>query len=169
MENKQDAKSKTCEICVEEFENGLKKFPKCAHEVCSSCYDNILKTSPKCPFCLTFFDAPFGNQPKKGKMNHRIMHYNLPGFEKFKTIEITYEIPSGVQDESHPNPGRPYSGAYRTAYLPDNEEGNELLKLLYKAFECRLTFTIGRSRTTNLDDMLTWNDIHHKTQISGSP
>ena len=71
--------------------------------------------------------------------------------------------------ECHPNPGRRYYGTSRTAYLPDSHEGNEILKLLEKAFNNRLVFTIGRSTTTGADDRITWNDIHHKTNMFGGP
>jgi deltex-like protein len=169
MDIKENTKSKTCEICVGEYENGLKRFPKCEHEVCDSCYANIAKTSAKCPFCLKHFGIPKGNQPKNGKMTSRIMAYNLDGYPDCQTIEITYEIPNGIQDENHPNPGKRYSGVFRKAYLPNNKEGKELLKLLHKSFEYGLTFTVGRSRTLDLEDVVTWNDIHHKTQIKGSP
>ena len=42
-----------------------------------------------------------------------------------------------------------------------------MLKLLERAFELRQTFTIGQSRTTGCDNVVTWNDIHHKTSITG--
>ena len=71
--------------------------------------------------------------------------------------------------KAHPNPGKPYKGTMRVAYLPDNSEGQKVLKLLMKAFEARLVFTIGRSVTTGLEDIVTWNDIHHKTNIAGGP
>jgi deltex-like protein len=41
------------------------------------------------------------------------------------------------------------------------------LKLLQEAFERKLTFTVGRSVTTGLDNQIVWNGIHHKTTISG--
>lgn len=69
--------------------------------------------------------------------------------------------------EEHPNPGKPYKGTQRRAYLPNNIEGNKVLKLLEKAFRARLIFTIGRSVTSGTEDVVTWNDIHHKTNISG--
>ena len=65
--------------------------------------------------------------------------------------------------ESHPEPGKYYNGITRTAYLPDNKEGREVLALLRIAFDRDLVFTIGRSRTTNKEGVITWNDIHHKT------
>lgn len=76
---------------------------------------------------------------------------------------------SGIQGPEHPNPGKPYRGTARTAFLPDCEEGQKVLKLLKKAFEQRLIFTIGQSATTGLRNVITWNDIHHKTRMTGGP
>lgn len=69
--------------------------------------------------------------------------------------------------ESHPNPGKLYYGTTRQAYLPDNREGRCVAGLLQKAFELRQIFTVGQSRTTGYDNVITWNDIHHKTSIYG--
>ena len=41
--------------------------------------------------------------------------------------------------------GKPYKGTLRKAYLPDDDEGRNVLKLLRKAFEDRLIFTIGKN------------------------
>lgn len=67
----------------------------------------------------------------------------------------------------HPNPGKRYYGVSRTAYLPNNKEGREVLALLRKAFQQKLIFTVGVSRTTGMEDQVTWNDIHHKTAVQG--
>lgn len=73
-----------------------------------------------------------------------------------------YHFPSGTQGPEHPNPGMRYSGTSRVAYLPDNAEGREVLELLKKCFDKRLTFTVGRSITTGQDNCVVWNGIHHK-------
>ena len=91
----------------------------------------------------------------------------LPGYGSCGTIVISYRFPSGTQGPDHPNPGKPYTGTSRTAYLPNNIEGKKVLRHLKKAFEQKLTFTIGRSTTTGRDDCVTWNDIHHKTSMYG--
>lgn len=44
-----------------------------------------------------------------------------------------------------------------------------MLQLLKKAFDQKLIFTIGESRTTNASNQVTWNDIHHKTSMKGGP
>ena len=92
---------------------------------------------------------------------------NLPGYESFGSISITYKFEDGVQGLEHPSPGRRYFGFTRTAFLPDNEDGQKILRLLQKAFKQKLTFTIGRSSTTGMDNVITWNDIHHKTRRTG--
>lgn len=69
----------------------------------------------------------------------------------------------------HPNPGVRYPGTTRVAYLPDCPEGNKVLTLFRKAFDQRLTFTIGTSMTTGRPNVITWNDIHHKTSCTGGP
>ena len=161
----EDANSNLCSICYT-CDNEV-KLNKCEHSLCKTCYDRIMKTNPICPFCKTIYGVLSGDQPKNGHMSHIITSHILPGFPNSNTIQINYRIPNGIQGPNHPNPGQTYNGINRTAYLPNNHEGNHILKLLYKAFENGLTFTIGNSRTTNEQGVITWNDIHHKTQISG--
>ena len=67
----------------------------------------------------------------------------------------------------HPNPGSPFSGTGRTAYLPDNEKGRKVERLLRTAFNQRLIFTVGTSITTGVSNTVVWNDIHHKTTTHG--
>ncbi len=62
-----------------------------------------------------------------------------------------------------------YHGASRNAYLPDNNEGNEVLRLLQRAFHQKLIFTVGTSTTSGVDNVVTWNDVHHKTNTHGGP
>jgi deltex-like protein len=67
----------------------------------------------------------------------------------------------------HPNPGQPYSGTDRCGYLPNNAEGKEVCSLLREAFDAGLIFTVGRSITTGRENCVIWNDIHHKTSLTG--
>ena len=90
-------------------------------------------------------------------------------FADCNTIVIDYFFRWGTQGPEHPNPDRSYDGTRRTAYLPDNHEGREVLQLLRRAFDARLVFTVGTSVTTGRQNQVTWNDIHHKTNMSGGP
>lgn len=74
-----------------------------------------------------------------------------------------------ILQSEHPNPGKIYKGINRSGYLPNNEKGRLIAKLLNVAFSRQLVFTIGRSRTTGHGGVITWNDIHHKTRMEGGP
>lgn len=161
----------TCVICLDEVPRDpkkAKKLDKCGHEFCKDCIESYFESAKKsCPVCNTVYGISAGTQPD-GKMDVRVTSQCLPGYPAgTKTIEISYTIRSGVQGPQHPHPGRSFSGTHRTAYLPDTTEGREVLGLLKKAFDHRLIFTIGQSRTTGLEDTVTWNDIHHKTSMHG--
>ena len=81
-------------------------------------------------------------------------------------VEI-YLIFALLIKEENRHPGKFYKGIQRSGYVPDNERGRLVAKLLNVAFSRRLVFTIGRSRTTGEDGVITWNDIHHKTRHYG--
>lgn len=157
-----------CCICLDAFTNKI--ITKCKHSFCKDCWDRAMAVNPQCPICKTAFGKMEGNQPE-GTMTHTITdHLHLPGFGyQCGTIEINYYFPGGVQSDNHPNPGQRYTGTSRTAYLPDNPEGREVLKMLQRAFKQKLTFTIGESRTTGQKNTVTWNDIHHKTSTHSPP
>ena len=104
-------------------------------------------------------------------MFYQRTRHRLPGYQETSTgtIEVYYVFPDGVQNDRHPHPGESYEGTARKAFLPDNDEGRHVLNLLAKAFKLGLTFTVGESRTTGCNNVVTWNDIHHKTSYRGGP
>ncbi|XP_059384929.1 uncharacterized protein dtx3lb.3 [Carassius carassius] len=158
----------TCAICMDSFTN--KKKLKCGHEFCQECIRLSMESLGSiCPVCKKVFGKLEGNQPDGTIQVKRSKYPSLPGYLDCGTIEIIYDIPSGIQTAKHPNPGKPFRGATRHAYLPDNREGNEVLALLRKAFEQKLIFTVGRSTTSGIDNIVTWNDVHHKTNKNGGP
>ena len=70
---------------------------------------------------------------------------SLPGYNDCGTLIINYSFPyGGTQGPEHPHPGQPYHfvGFPRVAYLPDNEKGRKVAKLLGEAFDRRLIFTV---------------------------
>lgn len=163
----EDTDDDTCPICMEKISNKV-ILTKCKHEFCKSCIETALQYKQTCPVCNTVYGLVQGDQPE-GRMCFRRISTPLPGYPSCGTIAIEYIMQSGFQTQNHPNPGKPYSGITRKAYLPDNEEGQEVLKLLGRAFNQKLIFTIGNSRTTGAKDVITWNDIHHKTSMYGGP
>ncbi|XP_066204008.1 E3 ubiquitin-protein ligase DTX3L [Saccopteryx leptura] len=162
-----DKKEDICSICMDLMSN-KQVLPKCKHEFCAPCITKALTFKPVCPLCQTSYGVQKGNQPD-GTMNYHTQRSSLPGYDSCGSIVISYSMKGGIQTEEHPNPGTPYSGINRIAYLPDNKEGREVLKLLKKAFDQKLIFTVGDSRVSGLSNVITWNDIHHKTSQYGGP
>nr|CAB3240092.1 Deltex protein [Phallusia mammillata] len=145
------------------------ELKQCQHKFHALClkaaFNSDKSKSLMCPYCKKIYGEKTGIQPP-GQMTDRIINQRLPGFN-CRTISITYSIHNGVQTQGHPNPGQPYNaiGFPRQAFLPDNKEGQKILKLLKVAWKRKLIFTIGRSVTNGWDNCVTWNEIHHKTSM----
>ncbi|XP_066254335.1 protein deltex [Euwallacea similis] len=122
----------------------------------------------QCSVCGCVYGEKHGNQPP-GTMEWGVVERSLPGYQNFRTIQIVYNIQSGIQGPDHPNPGREFYavGFPRVAYLPDNPKGRKVLRLLDEAWHRRLIFTITRSNTTGCEDVVSWN-IPHKTEMGPS-
>ncbi|NXK99302.1 DTX3L ligase, partial [Mesembrinibis cayennensis] len=156
-----------CPICMDRIRN-KEILKKCNHAFCKSCINQAMTYKQTCPVCNVVYGLLKGDQPE-GTMSVITVPSSLSGYPSCGTIEITYSMHGGIQTSNHPNPGKPYDATYRKAYLPDNEEGREILQLLRRAFEQKLIFTVGQSRTTGAQGVITWNDIHHKTSKTGGP
>ncbi|XP_065715068.2 probable E3 ubiquitin-protein ligase DTX3 isoform X1 [Patagioenas fasciata] len=166
---REEEPERQCPICLGEIQK-MKTLEKCRHSFCEDCITRALAVRTACPMCGRFYGTLVGNQPPNGRMLvTRDAGLPLPGYESFGTIIIQYVFPPGVQGAEHPNPGVRYPGTTRVAYLPDCPEGNKVLALFRKAFAQRLTFTVGTSMTTGRANVITWNDIHHKTNCTGGP
>jgi len=165
------ANDSNCSICLDDLNSHPSRvLEKCNHVFHVECIDTWFKTSNKCPYCGLGYGAPKGNQPA-GTMQTRVVKDSMvPGFPKAKGyIEIIYHFPSGKQGPEHQHPGASYSGTTRIAYLPNTAHGQVISQLLRLAFDHRLTFTIGTSVTTGRTNTVVWNNIHHKTSLSGGP
>ncbi|XP_043829818.1 E3 ubiquitin-protein ligase DTX3L-like [Dromiciops gliroides] len=164
---KKEEENEECVICLEVIRQ-KEVLPKCKHGFCGSCIKEAMKHKPVCPVCQTFYGVVKGNQPD-GTMTTSYRTSSLPGYNSCGTIVIQYDMRGGIQTEEHPNPGKRYEGTRRVAYLPNNEEGRQVLNLLRRAFDQKLIFTVGQSQTLGVKDVITWNDIHHKTLQFGGP
>ncbi|XP_051950985.1 E3 ubiquitin-protein ligase DTX1-like [Xyrauchen texanus] len=184
------APDEDCTICMESLDvssgyegiltcKGIKpeligKLGRCGHMYHLLCliamYSNGNKDgSLQCPTCKAIYGEKTGTQPP-GEMEYHVIPHCLPGYPDTKTIRIIYDIPAGIQTTDHPNPGKKFStrGFPRHCYLPDNEKGRTVLKLLITAWDRRLIFTIGTSSTTGEIDTVVWNEIHHKTEFGSN-
>jgi len=124
------------------------------------CFLNMIgdeKQYAKCPNCNTIYGIMIGDQPP-GTMKVTIeKNYKCDGYKRNNTLIIEYIFLNGKN----------YEGTSRTAYLPDNYEGREILALFRVAFERKLLFSIGTSVTTGKSNQTIWNGIHQKTNLTG--
>uniref|UniRef100_A0A671K3U9 E3 ubiquitin-protein ligase n=1 Tax=Sinocyclocheilus anshuiensis TaxID=1608454 RepID=A0A671K3U9_9TELE len=134
--------------------------------------------SPQSRFSLDMDTKDLPTQLEMDKVHWDLM--NLSYKEQLSQLETKYGVSfhedkvqknviGPLQPPRHPNPGNYFHGTSRHAYLPDNHEGNEVLALLQRAFDQKLIFTVGTSTTSGLENAVTWNDIHHKTNTHGGP
>ncbi|XP_031565389.1 probable E3 ubiquitin-protein ligase DTX3 [Actinia tenebrosa] len=141
------------------------------HAVCRNCFDNLQNADRNsvCPTCHEVVPR-IALQPPNGQMKSGIIEKGLVGHESCATIYVDYEFPEGTQGLFHPNPGTPYDKLSRRTFLPDNEEGREVLDLLKNAFDASILFTVGKSTINDKDNQIIFNeDIEHKTNVNGGP
>lgn len=156
-----------CVICQDELtDNDVVSITCCSTLFHQQCATEAFRFKPQCPVCRFVMEPLIGSCPP-GTMTHKILSSpNIGG--TVGCIEIHYNIPSGIQRDNHPSPGIAFAGTSRRAYLPNDEEGRKVLALLKRAFDAKLTFTIGTSLTTGEHNVVTWAGIHHKTSFSGT-
>ncbi|XP_026148292.1 E3 ubiquitin-protein ligase DTX3L1 [Mastacembelus armatus] len=104
-------------------------------------------------------------QPE-GEMTWVVLHSDLPGYPNDNTLQLTYIFPNGIQTEHHPHPGQSYSGLRLSTYLPDTREGRKVLKLLERAFNERVLFTVVTNKAG--EDVITAASIPLKTRQDGA-
>jgi len=159
-----------CPICLCDLDEDVVTLEKCpGHPFHRDCIVHCLKEEAsflKCPCCGVLYGVRTGVMPK-GTISISRSATRLEGYYLCGSITINYNFSDGIQGPEHPNPGESYTGTSRTAYLPDNAEGNEVLRLLQLAWDRRLTFTIGTSVTNGTSNTVIWNGVHHKTSTSG--
>ncbi|WAR21246.1 DTX3L-like protein, partial [Mya arenaria] len=132
----------------------------CGHAFCTECIEQHFAVKKTCPTCGRVCNVIKGDQPP-GTMTVEIDRYSSCwGFPNVNQIVIRYNFGGGTQGSDHPSPGACYDGITKTAYLPDSDEGRDVCRMLKLAFKRKLVFTIGRDY---MDDVITWADIHHKT------
>eukprot|EP00899_Mesostigma_viride_P005332 jgi/Mesvir1/147/Mv13512-RA.1 len=125
------------------------------------------QTFTRCEVCTRRFGVTVGKQPLSARMTHQVVpDITLAGHAQGGMIKITYFIPGGMQDPDGDDPGKLFAGTRRDAFLPNSTEGKEVLRQLQQAFQQRLIFSVGTSLTSGRDNVVIWNGIHHKTDLT---
>ncbi|KAJ8276908.1 hypothetical protein GJAV_G00069250 [Gymnothorax javanicus] len=161
------AKVEFCAHCSGPIKNKLRLM--CSHAFCAGCLETCVdRLGRQCPVCLKELKA-LGDQPE-GQMTAK----HVKDFWGKDYICITYSIPSALQTEAHPNPGKPFDGIQTESWLPGEDsyhnvynyvtkKGEEVLKLLEKAFEQKLIFTVAATRGAT--NRVVFADIPHAKNL----
>lgn len=134
-----------CAVCLEPLAEGVSKMKVCTHIFHKECIQQILSLDPHCPTCRRPSNLPRGPSPS-GHMTvtlHPGTHCaKYPGVG---SLYIQYIVKNGVQTAIHPDPGHAYTGINHHSYVPNTEEGKQLVKRMVYAFSRGLTWTIENS------------------------
>ena len=161
------APKEDCAICMSALRSpqAVISLKVCNHFFHTECIEQSLKMKPQCPICRKALSEPQGKSPS-GTMIVSTTRSKCGGYN-CGSIVINYSMKSSKQKSYHDNPGVTHGSKRVTAYLPNNQEGQDLLKRLKYAFSRGLTFTVGTSATTGVNNQCTWASIHHKTNLTG--
>jgi Deltex C-terminal domain/Ring finger domain len=161
-----------CPICLEPLKMAhldkflpFHKLKTCGHVFHFGCLEQAINHGHTvCAVCKERFVEPTGYSPS-GYMT--IARTNRVSSDGNSIIAITYKLRGGVQAEYHKSPGSKYSGTQYVAYIPDSQEGRDLLLRLKCAFRRGLVFSIGPASGTSKTNSVTWTTIPHKTSFPG--
>jgi hypothetical protein len=144
-----------CAICHERLKTSSCVALKiCNHVFHHDCIQMAFQSKSQCSICRVPVGAPQGKSPS-GTMLVSVNPVRCSGFQ-CDTLVISYNIPAARQLSYHDNPGVSHGSKVATAYVPNNEDGVNLLKRLKFAFKHGLTFTVGTSMTSGKTDQCTW-------------
>ncbi|KAJ8376958.1 hypothetical protein SKAU_G00075380 [Synaphobranchus kaupii] len=159
------AKVKTCLLCMKPLKEKQRLI--CTHAFCAACLKgSVARLGLQCPVCLKALIV-VGDQPE-GEMTVK----HLKDCFGKDCVSIIYNIPSGIQTEAHPNPGKPFTGIQTEAWLPAEQYDSfsmtykvdlKVLKLLQTAFEQKLVFTVAA--TDGAADRVVFTDIPHARNL----
>ncbi|XP_952207.1 uncharacterized protein TA13580 [Theileria annulata] len=162
---------KACPICLEDLICDLISLKGCLHIYHRNCFlDYATKTKKPnvvCPLCNCVSLTGKGPSPP-GKMSWNVKKdlKLLSNGTFITTIEIKYKMKSGIQLRWHPNPGKPYRGVFKKAFLPITADYLFILRMLIMAFLDGQTFRVEDSMEDNCGS-IEWNGIEHKTNLEG--
>ena len=169
-------KDKQCSICLEGFSKTCERDqlsirPRTCeyHLFHLGCIQSWLKTNASCPLCRTQLIIVTGFQPQG--LDHKLSVATdttpLPGHDECRTIKVWFHFEPSLQATDAPLPGEAHDGFDMITYLPDNNEGQEVLRLLRLAWKRRLLFRIGFNPVTKRMNRIVSNGLDLKYAREG--
>ena len=135
------------------------KLDCCGKIVLKNSLEAWINSNNKCPLCREVFEMTGTGPQATGSMTVT----DDPGVtcdgHNSGSFVIEYSFPAGIRD------GEPYSSDFRTAYLPNDEMGQEMLQIYERLFVRGFLFDVGIS-SLNGTFGVKWN-VHQKSQTYG--
>ena len=169
--------SEVCNICFDGFETTDQfkedlhsiQIKECAHKFHLSCIQRWLAEKSTCPVCRKTLFTIRGYQPKHPNSFFRVEEDATPlaGFAECSSLVLSFHIEAGYQSTDMPLPGETFNGLKLTSFLPNNQEGQEMVRLLNIAWERGLLFRVGFNPQTNRMDQVVPNGFEFKLRRDG--
>lgn len=133
------------------------------------CLKVWLKSNASCPLCRKQLIVFTGFQPVNEGTRMIVLTepHSLPGHDDCNTIRIIFHFESGIQAFGSPLPGEPFQGGDFQTFLPNNSEGQEVLRLLQVAWTRRLLFRVGYNAESGRMDRVILNGLELKYSVTG--
>lgn len=156
-----------CVVCMNPLGSSVARL-ECGHHLHLGCLREAAKRKTACPMCRNPFQkkTPVGHMPSGTMITTRDPSRTCAGHAP-GCLVISYRFLGGTQQSYHPNPGQRYFPTSRVAFVPLTKEGIRLVSRLQDAFRHGLTFAVGTSLSTGRSNVICWQSIHHKTNLSG--
>ena len=161
-----------CNICfenlVENAENPRETpvvVRECAHSFHVECIRRWLAEKSTCPVCRKSLFTITGFQPRSPLSTFEVTenpHEHITGYAECGTLTLTFHIEPGIQGSDMPLPNERHFGLNMTCFLPNNSEGQELVRLLRIAWTRGLLFRIGFNPNSHRMDWVVPNGIEFK-------
>jgi deltex-like protein len=164
-----------CNICFDGFEHEsiqikeAVQIKECAHKFHLTCIQRWLAEKSTCPVCRKSLFTIRGYQPKHPNSLFRVEEDATPlsGFPECSTLVLSFHLETGYQSTDMPLPGETFNGLNLTSFLPNNPEGQEIVRLLNIAWERGLLFRVGYNPQTNRMDQVVPNGFELKLRRDG--
>lgn len=135
------------------------KLDCCDKIVLKDSLESWISSNNKCPLCREIFEMSGTGPQATGSMTVTVDPNITCDGHGPGSFVIDYSFPAGIRD------GEPYPPDYRTAYLPNDEMGREMLQIYERLFVKGFLFDVAIS-AQNGTFGVKWN-VHQKSRTDG--
>ena len=143
---------------------------ECSHVFHIGCIHRWLSDKSTCPVCRKSLFTITGFQPRSPLSLFEVLESPtecLQGYPECGSLTLKFHVAPGTQTSDMPMPGEPYFGMNLTCFLPNNSEGQEIVRLFRIAWNRGLLFRVGFNPNTRRMDCVVPNGFEFKVRQDG--